>query len=317
MSDADHGGPGTIRGLRSLTTADGTVAAVAVDQRQALIKMLTAAGAAAGPPALRAFKVAVARALGDIAPALLVDPQYGLPAVAADLHVPVRLPLMVAIEESGTLPYRGGRRSIALPGFSAGAARAAGACAAKLLVYLRADHPATLEHGLALARAVRRDCRAADLPFVLELVPYPLDDEDDAAYGAAFGRHVLAAAEVGATLKPDLLKLPWPGPLGAEEETPGALAALGALPAPWALLSAGAPFETFERRVVRALEEGGAVGFIAGRALWSDAVGVADVDGALRAGARVRLERLLAAIAGRGRSLSVPPPPDDPAWFGR
>src|SRR4051794_38633617 len=93
-------GPGTLRGLRCLTTAEGRVAAVAVDQRQALRSMLEAAGAEPTEDALRAFKIAVARVLGDVAPAFLVDPQYGLPAVTSAADVSPRLPLMVAIEES-------------------------------------------------------------------------------------------------------------------------------------------------------------------------------------------------------------------------
>jgi tagatose-1,6-bisphosphate aldolase len=319
MSIADHDrpGPGTLRGLRAITTADGRVAAVAVDQRQALRTMLAAAGAPAGAADLRAFKLAVARALGDVAPALLVDPQYGLPAIAGDPSVSARLPLLVAIEESGTVAWKGGERSVGLAGWGPQEARNAGACAAKLLVYLRADHPATLEHGLALATSVRRACRAADLPFILELVPFPLADEDPTTYAAAFGRHVRAIAEVGASLAPDLLKIPFPSPLGSDDPETGALAALAELGVPWAVLSAGADVDRFVGRVLRSLDEGGAVGLIAGRALWKDAVGARDVAAALAAGARPRLERLLATIAGRGRPLPLPAVSDDPGWFRR
>ena len=308
-------GPGTIRGLRQLTTADGRVAAVAVDQRQALRSMLASAGAPAGSADLRAFKVAVARVLGELAPALLVDPQYGLPAVSAAADVPARLPLMVAIEESGTLPWKGGRRSLELAGWSPERARTAGACAAKLLVYVRPDHASSFSEAEAVIGSVRASCRRADLPFVLEILPYPLDDEDEASYRDAFGRHQLAIAEVGAAFAPDLLKLAWPGPLGGSDPEPGALGRLASLGVPWVLLSAGAAFEVFEQRVLRALDDGGAVGFIAGRALWQDAVGAPDVDAALRAGARPRLERLLAAIAGRGRALPLPPAPTADDWY--
>ena len=310
-------GPGTIRGLRQLTTADGRVAAVAVDQRQALRAMLAKAGAPADSAALRGFKIAVARVLGDLAPALLVDPQYGLPAVSAAPDVPARLPLMVAIEESGTLPWKGGKRSVELAGWSPAQARAAGACAAKLLVYVRPDHAPSFAEAQAVMTSVRAACRRADLPFVLEILPYQLDGEDDASYRASFGRHQLEIAELGAALRPHLLKLAWPGPLGTSDPEPDGLARLAALDVPWVLLSAGAAFEVFEGRVERALDEGGAVGFIAGRALWQDAVGAADVDAALRAGARPRLERLLAAIAGRGRALSLPAAPQDDDWYRR
>ena len=190
-------GPGTVRGLRQLCTSTGRVCVVAVDQRQALRSMLHTANSDSSPQALRAFKLDVAHALCDVVPALLVDPEYGLPAVAADLSLPVGLPLMVAIEESGTASWQGGQRSLLLPGWDPQGARNAGACAAKLLVYLRADHPPTLDQAISLCRTVRDACRRSDIPFVLELVPFRLDDEDDAAYRPRFGQHVLAAAAVG------------------------------------------------------------------------------------------------------------------------
>lgn len=309
-------GPGTTRGLRQLCTSTGRVCVVAVDQRQALRSMLRDARSDSSPEALRAFKRDVAHSLCDVVPALLVDPEYGLPAVAADLTLPAGLPLMVAIEESGTVSWQGGQRSLVLPGWDPQAARNAGACAAKLLVYLRADHPATLEEAISLCQTVGNACRRADIPFVLELVPFRLDDEDDAAYRSSFGQHVLSAATIGAELEPDLLKLPWPGPLGQEDGLdPSGLETLATLGVPWVLLSAGAQIETYLARVVRALEEGGACGAIAGRALWQDAVGSADVPAALRHGARERLLRLVDVISDRGQALPLPPTPTSSDWF--
>jgi len=308
-------GPGTIRGLRQLLSPSGHVCVVAVDQRQALRKMLLERDVEPTPSALRSFKVEVARALADVTPALLVDPEYGLPAIVADVQTPARLPLVVAVERSGTVPYKGGQRSVPLDGWDAGAARCAGAAAAKLLVYVRADHEGTLESALDLCETVRAACRSVDLPFVLELVPFRCDDEDDGTYARSFGRHVLAAAEVGAALRPDLLKLPWPAPIGEEQPEAGALDALAALDVPWVLLSAGASFETFLGRVRRASIEGGARGSIAGRALWQDAVGAADVATTLRMGARERLLRLLDMLGGCGNALPVPALDDEPDWF--
>jgi tagatose-1,6-bisphosphate aldolase len=226
-----------------------------------------------------------------------------------------RLSLMVSIEESGTAAWNGGRRSLLLPGWEPQAARNAGASAAKLLLYMRADHDATLELGVALAEAVRASCRRADLPFVLELVPFALDAEVESVYRRSFGRHVLAAARIGVQIRPDLLKLPWPASLGEEEPEPTALETLAELDVPWALLSGGAPFESFAGRVMRALDDGGACGVIAGRALWHDAVGHLDTPAALVVGARERLLRLLELIGERGRPLPIPPTPIQDTWY--
>ena len=84
---------------------------------------------------------------------------------------------------------------------------------------------------------------------------------------------------------------------------------------PWVLLSAGAKFETYLARVQRALDEGGACGAIAGRALWQDAVGSSDVSAALRRGARERLLRLLDVIGDRGQPLPIPTGPTASDWF--
>jgi tagatose-1,6-bisphosphate aldolase len=315
IADRVETGPGTLRGLRQLTTRDGLVAAVAIDQRQALRGLLRKAGVEPSDEAMRSFKAAVARALAPIAPALLVDPQWGLPAIAADPAVDPRLPLLVSLEESGTVPWQGGRRSLALPGWSAAQARAAGACAGKLLVYARPDHPASCDEALSLVASVRAQCRAADLPFVLEILPFRLDGEDEEAYAAAYGEHVLACARLGDDARPDLLKLAFPG--GGDEAAEDALLdALATLAAPWALLSAGAGYDVFASRLGRALERGGAVGFIVGRVLWQDAVGAPDVDASLAAGARQRLERLLELLERRRRrALPLPALAPDPAWF--
>jgi NAD(P)-dependent dehydrogenase (short-subunit alcohol dehydrogenase family)/tagatose-1,6-bisphosphate aldolase len=288
------------RSLRQLCTAEGRVAAVALDQRQSLRRMLADAGQAADDAAIAGFKLAIAHALADVAPALLIDPEIGLPALASDPELPARLPLIVALEESGTVPWEGGRRSLALSGYGPLQARCDGAAAGKLLVYLRPDHGPTTAAGLRLIRATRIAARDAGLPFVLELVPFQLDGEDDATFAHAYGDHVRACAELGQAESPDLLKLPWPDRLSATADDAEGVRRLAGLSVPWALLSAGAGFERFERRLLLALDDGGACGFIAGRA----------VDGRRRGGrprgrparGRPRAPRAVARADGRARA---------------
>ena len=72
-----------------------------------------------------------------------------------------------------------------------------------------------------------------------------------------------------------------------------------ASPIPWALLSAGVDFSTFQRQVAVACQDG-ASGYLAGRAVWKEAVGLTGVARAqfLREEAARRLDTL-AAIADR------------------
>ena len=97
--------------------------------------------------------------------------------------------------------------------------------------------------------------------------------------------------------RPDLLKLEWPG---SAEGCRRVTEALG--PVPWTLLSAGVGFDDFGERVRIALDNG-ASGFIAGRAIWGEAVtltGEARVA-FLEATARPRLAALCDLLAQSGR----------------
>jgi tagatose-1,6-bisphosphate aldolase len=101
-----------------------------------------------------------------------------------------------------------------------------------------------------------------------------------------------------AGLRPDLLKLEWPGsPEGCRSVTE----ALGAVP--WTLLSAGVGIDEFAERVEIALDAG-AVGFIAGRAIWGEAVTLEGEERVsfLQETAVPRLAGLCEVLARHGRS---------------
>jgi tagatose 1,6-diphosphate aldolase/sulfofructosephosphate aldolase len=121
---------------------------------------------------------------------------------------------------------------------------------------------------------------------------------DEPAFDPAFaGELVIESATQMAGERPDLLKLEWPGGADGCRRVTEALG-----PVPWALLSAGVAFEQFGERVQTALANG-ASGFIAGRAIWGEAV-------TLTGGARVaflqetavpRLAALNALLGEHGR----------------
>ncbi len=74
---------------------------------------------------------------------------------------------------------------------------------------------------------------------------------------------------------------------------------------PWVLLSAGVNFETFERQTIVACEAG-ASGFLAGRAIWKEAVNMPENERAtfLSGQATDRLKRLLEIAAEKSRPWS-------------
>src|SRR5436305_8185679 len=91
--------PGKIKGLEAVSDQRGVIAAAAMDQRGSLKKALGAAGLGeATAQHMEDFKAAVTEVLTRHASAILLDPEYGLPASKR------RAPgsgLLLAYEESG------------------------------------------------------------------------------------------------------------------------------------------------------------------------------------------------------------------------
>src|ERR1700744_3435909 len=73
--------PGKLAGLNAVSNPHGVIAAAAMDQRGSLQKSLAKErGAAADAHDLEEFKILVTEVLTRHASAILLDPEYGLPA---------------------------------------------------------------------------------------------------------------------------------------------------------------------------------------------------------------------------------------------
>jgi tagatose 1,6-diphosphate aldolase/sulfofructosephosphate aldolase len=122
---------------------------------------------------------------------------------------------------------------------------------------------------------------------VIENLVYPRTGEDLA--GHAREDAIIESARALNDLDIDLLKLEYPGsPEGCRR-----LAAI--LDRPWAVLSAGVPFDQFTDIIRIASGEGGASGFIAGRSVWREVVSLVGHQRQefLTSVALPRLERLI------------------------
>jgi tagatose 1,6-diphosphate aldolase/sulfofructosephosphate aldolase len=282
--------------LTAIADASGGLAILAMDQRGTLRSMLRDAGRPDGDDELRSFKVDVVRALSPLATGVLLDAEYGVEAVRAAGALAPGTGLLVAAEVSPAPSYQGEPRAAYDPARGPAWVRGLGGSALKFLVRWRPDRPVTgggpdlAAEAVDAVRAVVADCRAAGLPSVVEPLVQRLPGESlDAAAKEAL---VVESARRLARLRPDLLKLEWPGAAGCSQIT----AALAGVP--WALLSAGVAFDEFAERVAVAVAAG-ARGFIAGRAIWGEAV---RLDGAERVAfldevARPRLARLIDVLA--------------------
>lgn len=292
--------------LGRIARGDGTLAILAMDQRNTLRRMLAAERKPTDDETMRAFKVAVTAALSPAASAVLLDPDYGVPAVASAAARAAGCGLLVAAEPAERDSFNGEPRSRRDPARDAAFVRGIGGDAVKFLVQLRPDRrrapgePDLAGEVIETVAAVVADCRAAGIPSVIEALLYPLPGEEPLTPAKREDLIVASAEALGATA-PDLLKLEYPGSARGCERIAAALSV------PWAVLSAGAPFEAFERVVKDACEHGGACGFIAGRAFWKEAVALEGPAqrAFLQGTARDRLEQAVALLDGRARPWSA------------
>src|SRR5579875_299315 len=125
--------PGKVKGLQAVSNDRGVIAAAAMDQRGSLKKALAAAGERdVNASEMEEFKTAVTEVLTKHASAILLDPEYGLPAARQ------RAPgagLLLAYEESGYDNTQPGRLPDLLPHESVQRLVEQGADAVKVLLY--------------------------------------------------------------------------------------------------------------------------------------------------------------------------------------
>lgn len=299
--------------LDDIAAASHVFSIIAMDQRNTLRRMFTAVGFDASDDDLRTAKADVARVLTPAASGLLSDPTYGVPAITDAGALAPSCGLLVAAEPSERRTYQGEPRTHRDPALNAQWVLDQGGDAYKFFLQLRADRPAPqkaqkaqkaqgepdlVAEGLAVVQEIIDDCRATGVPVVIENLIYPLPGEDLSAQKREDA--IIEAARALDDLDIDLLKLEYPGsPEGCRR-----LAKI--LTKPWAVLSAGVPFDQFTDIITIAADEGGASGFIAGRSVWREVVSLTgrEREEFLATVARPRLDRLVEVAARYARPWS-------------
>lgn|SRR5262249_39486681 len=165
---------GKLAGLQAVSDSRGVIAALAIDQRDALRKLVAKAkGADANsvpPETLEHFKEVVSRILTPHTSAILLDPEYGLPAARARAKTSG---LLLAYEQTGYDKNVPGRLPRLIAGYSVSRLVSEGAdCIKVLLYYSPFSEPSINEQKRAWIERVGAECAAADVPFFLELVAY-------------------------------------------------------------------------------------------------------------------------------------------------
>jgi tagatose 1,6-diphosphate aldolase len=172
---------GKLRHMEALSNKNGVIAAAAMDQRGSLQKSIAAARGidknAVTPDMMSEFKVAVSKVLTPHASAILLDPEFGLPAAAARAK---NAGLLLAYEESGYDNTKPGRLPDLLPHVSAKRIVDWGADAVKILIYYSPFDSADvndIKH--AFIERIGAECESCDIPFFLEFVGYDPQGGDE------------------------------------------------------------------------------------------------------------------------------------------
>ena len=163
-----------VRHMKALSNKQGVIAAAAMDQRGSLKKSIASAK---GIPAeqvtnemMSEFKVAVSKVLTPHASAILLDPEFGLPAAKARAS---NAGLLLAYEESGYDNTKPGRLPDLLPHVSAKRIADWGANAVKILIYYSPfDDPQVNDIKHAFIERIGAECETVEVPFFLEFVGY-------------------------------------------------------------------------------------------------------------------------------------------------
>src|SRR5499427_11068850 len=163
--------PGKLAGLRNVSNERGVIAAAAMDQRGSLQKSLAKEkGGEVTDAMMEEFKSLVTEVLTPHASAILLDPEWGLPASKRRAK---NAGLLLAYEKTGYDKTGPGRLPDLLDHWSARRIKEAGADCLKILLYYTPTDPKPvndIKH--AWVERLGDECRTNDLPFFLEFVGY-------------------------------------------------------------------------------------------------------------------------------------------------
>ncbi len=291
--------PGKLAGLKAVSDARGVIAAAAMDQRGSLKKSLAKEKGVADLPdsALIEFKELVTDVLTRHASAILLDPEFGLPASKKRNGKG----LLLAYEKTGYDAADEGRLPDLLDHWSVRRLKEVGADCIKILLYYtpyEKSHINDQKH--AFIERVGDECKAHDIAFFLEFVGYDVhgNSEKSIEYAKKKPEIVSGSMEEFGKAKylVDVLKVEVPVQMEFVQGTKSfkgeaAYTRAEALQhfrdsaasthKPFIYLSAGVSNATFTETLELAAESGTTFnGVLCGRATWKDGIAIYGKNGA-------------------------------------
>jgi tagatose 1,6-diphosphate aldolase len=274
--------PGKLLGMRRMADENGLFKMIAADQRPPIKDPIAKHLGVAEAPwnEVAKFKTQIVMQLQDSSSAILLDPHFGIPAAFDKLARDKGL--IVTLEDSVFSETTAGRFSKNIDDWTVNKIKRLGGDAVKVLVWYRPDaSPENIAFQQDYVKKVGEECQRFDIPFLLELLLYPLAGETTKSTGYVEMKEkncdlVLASIEEFAMKKyaVDLFKLESPvnaDMLDDSNDVQEVFNEMGRLAGrPWVMLSAGVGKEPFQKILSHAFQAG-ASGFLAGRAIWQEA----------------------------------------------
>ena len=163
--------------MANLSTTDGIISALAIDQRGSLKKMLAeAANKPADETTIVDFKKAVSSELTPYASSILTDPEYGLPATKVRDK---NCGLLLSYEKTGYDTTEPGRMPDLIANQSGLRIKNEGGDAIKFLVYYDPDEGEEInDKKQAFVERVGAEAKANELPLFLEVLTYDANIPD-------------------------------------------------------------------------------------------------------------------------------------------
>ena len=163
--------PGKLAGLKAVSNERGVIAAAAMDQRGSLQKSLAKEkGGEVNDAMMEEFKVLVTEVLTQHASAILLDPEWGIPASKKRAK---GAGLIMAYEKTGYDRTTPGRLGDLLDHWSVRRIKELNAdCLKILLYYSPTDKEKVNDVKHAWVERLGDECRANDIPFFLEFIVY-------------------------------------------------------------------------------------------------------------------------------------------------
>jgi len=307
---------GKLRRFQRISDTDGFIRVAAIDHPENYLALFDSDLTKVTDKEVVLSKLELVAAMSAECTAVLLDPVWSFAQAVLSQAVPADVGIISGLERLAYSPSGFGTETVLREGWTVPVLARLGADAAKLVLFHRAEMAEISASQHRLVDRLAEECEREQLPLVVEPLWYPMEGEslDDPAVRSSRVDAIIGSARSFAEAGADVMKVEFPGYVDTADRRAKAADDCrrldDSIDVPWVLLSASATYEQFRTQVAIAAGAG-ACGFMAGRAIWGDAVGRYDEarrsEGARTAATRLRELHETLIDAGHGWHRPVSP----------